>query len=270
MTVLPAYLNDIERYRSISALNQYLQFEPNIHIISSNIDVASLLCLLAGIDMPDTLRFDLPRHFISRDTYQRALHIVNNKDAMMNKLRVPLLGVVWFVLSQSQKAFKKLTKILIEKYMQMRDGEWPAGVSQQRARRGGPHALAVKQELLDIKNSMYMVIQPADDTKICPCEANHYGLVCSLCKSFAHDGICKHVLAVTHVKMGEEVGAKDPMVNLKLLTMQLSHRKPTGRPAAATPALVPQPRSRPSGGEPDSSDDEQHLLTTAIHNGDYW
>jgi len=59
----------------------------------------------------------------------------------------------------------------------MRDGEWPAGVSQQKARRGGHHALAVKQELLDIKNSMYMVIQPADDTKICPCEANHYGLV---------------------------------------------------------------------------------------------
>ena len=114
--------------------------------------------------------------------------------------------------------------------------------------------MAVKKELLDIKNSMYMVIQPAD-TKICPCEANYYGLACSLCKSFAHDGICKHVLGVTHVKMGEQVGAKEPMVNLKLLNITLSRqKKPAGRPAAATPALVPQPRRR---GEPDSSDEER-------------
>jgi len=219
--------------------------------------------------MPTQLRFDLPTSFISKETYKKALHIVTNQETMMVKQRKPSLGVVWFVLSQSQSVHKRLTPILISKYLDVRDGKWPTDGMQSQARRSVEQANVVRRKLLDIKNSMYMVIQPADDTPVCSCEANHYKLVCSLCKSFAHDGICKHVLAVTHVKMGEEVGAKNPMVNLKLLTRKLSVQRGSsdGRPTAPTPALVPQPRRQVTSCEADSSDDEQELLAS-IQRGD--
>ena len=54
------------------------------------------------------------------------------------------------------------------------------------------------EDVLSIKNSMYLV--EYGGAELClECEANPYHLVCRVCKGFAHDGICKHVLAVTHI-----------------------------------------------------------------------
>jgi len=77
------------------------------------------------------------------------------------------------------------------------------------------------EQVLAIKNSMYKVEHGTPDL-VLQCDANPYHLVCRVCKSFAHDGICKHVLAVTHlIEAKKPEGERDQRLNLKILTKPL-------------------------------------------------
>ena len=77
------------------------------------------------------------------------------------------------------------------------------------------------EQVLAIKNSMYKVEHGTLDL-VLQCDANPYHLVCRVCKSFAHDGICKHVLAVTHlIEAKKPEGERDQRLNLKILTKPL-------------------------------------------------
>ena len=69
---------------------------------------------------------------------------------------------------------------------------WKGGVSE------GVTCVWCVHRRRKIKNSMYLV-EPVDPSLCIPCKANPYHLACRVCKAFAHDGICKHVLAVTHL-----------------------------------------------------------------------
>ena len=183
------------------------------------------------------LNFSIPMDFIAPETYKKALAIVENQQRTVKM--VPSPTPVYYVLSQSQGKFKALSGALISKFEQLRDGKVPAGVPKKNN----------KQALFDLKNSMYRV-EEVGQAAVCPCEANPYHLACRVCKSYAHDGICKHVLAITHIMMSTK-GDKDPRCNLKFMTKPLSVRKKASRPRLPTPALVHQPE------EADSSDDEE-------------
>ena len=124
--------------------------------------------------------------------------------------------------------------------------------------------LSTKQQLFNIKNSMYR-LKKTDGQFVCPCDANPYNIQCRVCKSFAHDGICKHCLALTHLLMADKSSDRDPTCNVRLMAMPMSRRKKqTHRLAKATAGLVPQPAD--AG---DSSDEEQDLAT-AILEGTEW
>ena len=82
------------------------------------------------------------------------------------------------------------------------------------------------QESLDVKNSMYRV-EPAQHESHClDCPANPNRWVCSACVSWAQNGICKHVLAVTHVLEAEKPAEEqDHRLNLKRLLLALPRVK---------------------------------------------
>ena len=47
------------------------------------------------------------------------------------------------------------------------------------------------------------------------CTANPHGLTCRGCKTFSHDGMCPHVLAVTHVmEQLKDEGERDGSLDL--------------------------------------------------------
>ena len=78
------------------------------------------------------------------------------------------------------------------------------------------------EQVLAIKNSMYKVEQVKPPELCLPCEANPYSLACRVCKMYAHDGICKHVLAVTHIKEEEkDEPDRDPKLDLGVLCRSL-------------------------------------------------
>ena len=85
-----------------------------------------------------------------------------------------------------------------------------------------------------------------------------------VCTAFAHDGICKHCLALTHMLMARDDrrDERDPKCNIMLMSMRLSLRQKAGKPANATNGLVPQPQPADAGG--DSSDEEQDLATANL------
>lgn len=102
-------------------------------------------------------------------------------------------GTVWYVLSQSQSEFKKLSDTLISKYKTLQAGDRPANT-------------AGKWELLvPIMKSMYKVVQAGKHKdhplSECPsCEANPFKLICIWgCPMFNQCGCCSHTLTVGHV-----------------------------------------------------------------------
>jgi len=55
------------------------------------------------------------------------------------------------------------------------------------------------EKLNNLKNVMHKVDVAAEEHFYLPCTANRFKLTCRGCKCFSHCGMCKHVLAVTHM-----------------------------------------------------------------------
>jgi hypothetical protein len=162
---------------------------------------------------------------------------------------------VWYLLSQSQTVFKKISATLVAKYEQARRGEAPRGT-------GGKW-----EAVADICLSMYKVHEGSPKASL-ECDLNPFLLVCGKCKAFAHDGICKHVLAVTHEMMGAlPIESRSSENNLKYMLKSIGKRRKqtSGRPQRVTPALVP---SRHLENE-DSSDEEEEAMRR-IEDGEAW
>ena len=268
---------------------------------------------VAAILRPAALRFSVPAEWVSSDKYIRAYEIIKKKDKMIKMIRRPGEGPVYYILSQSQTAYKavacqhivyiskhtivyyvqtatyhtttfiqrridsilydiiakqEITAALISKYEELRAGTLPTGVSWgkkgKKGKKGTSSTLSTKQQLFNIKNSMYR-LKKTDGQFVCPCDANPYNIQCRVCKSFAHDGICKHCLALTHLLMADKSSDRDPTCNFRLMAMPMSRRKKAGRRVGATPGLVLQPPDA----RDDSSDEEQDLAT-AIMEGTEW
>ena len=179
------------------------------------------------------------------------------QDKFVKMIRRPGEGEVYYVLSQSQTVHKQLTMPLISKCEELRSGYWPTGIQMKTQ--------YSKKAVLAIKNSMYRVVR-STGKDVCPCDANPFKLACKVCKSFAHDGICKHVLAITHIIMHKDSALRDVKCNLRLLSKPLSHDKAKHRLRAPTCALVRQPKDK---GAADSSDDEVDTAM-AIMEGKEW
>ena len=140
---------------------------------------------------------------------------------------------------------QELTWQLISKYEELRTGQWPTGVRKhvraKKATKGAKATLSSKQELFAIKNSMYRLKETEEhDALVCPCPANPFNIQCRVCTSFAHDGICKHCLALTHMLMARDdrKDERDPKCNIRLMSMRLSQRQKAGQPAKATNPLL--------------------------------
>ena len=75
----------------------------------------------------------------------------------------------------------------------------------------------------NLKNAMHKVEVATEEHFFLTCAANPYKLICRGCKCFSHCGMCKHVLAVTHVlehlKAEEE---RDEMLDLHKLMCTLN------------------------------------------------
>ena len=165
---------------------------------------------------------------------------------------------------------------MISKYEELRAGQWPTGVRKhvraKKAAKGSKATLSSKQELFAIKNSMYRLKETEErEALVCPCPANPFNIQCRVCTAFAHDGICKHCLALTHMLMARDDrrDERDPKCNIRLMAMRLSVGKRACAPTKATKALVPQPQPQPADAGGDSSDEEQDLAT-AILDGQAW
>ena len=100
---------------------------------------------------------------------------------------------------------------------------------------------------MEIKKSMYEV-DFVEEMECLPCEANPFFLACRVCKTFAHDGVCKHVLVVTHELMGQkEVDEQDTFCNLRWMAAGLYDKKKAARmagPKRQRRALERQPQPR--------------------------
>ena len=169
---------------------------------------------------------------------------------------------------ESYRCIQEITWPLISKYEELRTGKWPTGVKQhvraKKATKGAKGTLSSKQELFAIKNSMYRLKETEEaEALVCPCEANPFNIQCRVCTAFAHDGICKHCLALTHLLMARDdrKDERDPKCNIRLMAMPLSRRKKAAhRIAPATLGLLPQPADQGD----DSSDEEQGTATAIL------
>ena len=102
-----------------------------------------------------------------------------------------------------------------------------------------------KESMFALKNAMYHVkkaeVLKDGRTPTCTkCEVNKENFVCYGCKTFAHDGICPHVLAVTHIDM--RTSTRDEQVlssNVAYMTKSIGGKRNRGRINPATKALEP-------------------------------
>ena len=66
-----------------------------------------------------------------------------------------------------------------------------------------------------MKNVCHKVMFAKQEHFFLECEANPYGLICRGCPTFSHDGMCPHVMAVTHVMEQEkDEGDRDDSLDL--------------------------------------------------------
>ena len=100
------------------------------------------------------------------------------------------------------------------RYEELRTGQWTTQGSAQEQ----------LDECLCVKKSMYKV-EPGNCLE---CPANPYNLVCKVCKIFAHDGICKHVLAITHIiEAAKKEGDRNLEFSVNRSTRSLVEKKDT-------------------------------------------
>jgi hypothetical protein len=220
--------------------------------------IEPLYCLdthwLAAALNPEKLNFKVHTAWVSTEMKRKAKVYLDTAQHSMLKQIVDG-DEVWYLLSQSQTVFKKISATLVAKYEQARRGEVPRGT-------GGKW-----EAVADICLSMYKVHEGSPKASL-ECDLNPFLLVCGKCKAFAHDGICKHVLAVTHEMMGAlPIESRSSENNLKYMLKSIGKRrkKTSGRPQRVTPALVP---SRHLENE-DSSDEEEEAMRR-IEDGEAW
>jgi hypothetical protein len=76
---------------------------------------------------------------------------------------------------------------------------------------------------VDLKRCMHRVEVAMHGQSFLKCDANPHGLLCRGCKGFAHDGICEHVLAITHIMEQEKpADSRDEKLNLNLSMVPLT------------------------------------------------
>lgn len=99
----------------------------------------------------------------------------------------------YYVLSQSQTRYTRISAALVSKYEALRRGE-------------KPHATAGKFSLcVEIMNALHKVEErEANDPEIAPNEMNPLFLKCNICKAFAMLGVCSHTLTVTHMLLSDK------------------------------------------------------------------
>lgn len=135
--------------------------------------------------------------------------------------------------------------------------------------------------LCEIMNSMYFVHHVHRD-KCVKCEANPYHLACSVCHMYAHDGICHHVLAVTHIIMSQKpIAQRIHLCDLEYLCMSIGkkHQKGDGSKGAMPKALERDGEKKKTGNKrrraykgrpsqlvlnPDSSEEEEAVAALAL------
>ena len=89
------------------------------------------------------------------------------------------------------------------------------------------------EETVKVKTSMYKVEAASDPTHLYESAANPNRLVCG-CKTWRHDSICKHVLAVNHfIEAKKPVEERDSACDLDLLQTELydvsAHKRIKGK-----------------------------------------
>lgn len=176
--------------------------------------------------MANKLNLELPREWIAGETFQRALIIVKAQGTMVRCVPAYEGGpLIYYVLSQSpDNKYKRLDDHIVKKYASLRRGE----VSRKSFK-----------ALCDVMNSMYMVHHVHLD-KCVKCEANPFHLACSVCHEYAHDGICHHVLAITHIILSKKpVAQRVHLCDLEYLCSSIGkrHQKSDGPKGAMPKAL---------------------------------
>jgi hypothetical protein len=162
--------------------------------------------------------------------------------------------VTYYVLSQTAETYNIISQSLVEDYKSLRRGE---RLGKKGTKKGG------FEYATGVGLSMYAVMHVAP-IRVMKCEANPFNLCCSHCTGFDHDGICSHVLAITHIIMSEKPRAKrDHLCNLEYLlsTTGSTKKKKTGRfgdgsqhPMLARPKALDKPAEKQK---------EQKEMTTA-------
>ena len=174
-----------------------------------------------------------------RKAYQ---YVLKEKDTVHIVKNAAGVVVCYYLLSQTQTVFKKISASLVAKYEAACTGFIPAGTGCKW------------EKILPICASMYKVeVVASDGRQVLECELNPYNLACQLCKGFAHDGICKHVLAVTHLIMRSRPALEQKSANkLRYMCLTVGKKRTQAR-VAKTPALQPSRHL-------DSSDEEEEEL----------
>ena len=174
-------------------------------------------------------------------------YVVKEKDTVHVVKNAAGVVVSYYLLSQTQTVFKKISASLVARYEAACTGYVPAGT-------GGKW-----EKILPICTSMYKVeVVASDGRKVLESELNPYKLACQMCKGFAHDGICKHVLAVTHLIMRTRPALEQKTANnLRYMCLTLGKKRKQAR-VAKTPALQPSRHL-------DSSDEEEEELCRIEH-----
>ena len=170
-------------------------------------------------------------------------YVLKEKDTVHIVKNAAGVVVCYYLLSQTQTTFnKKISATLVSKYEAACQGCVPAGT-------GGKW-----EKILPICTSMYKVeVVASDGRHVLECDLNPYKLACQMCKGFAHDGICKHVLAVTHFIMRTRPALERKSANnLRYLCLTVGKERKQAR-VAKTPALQPSRHL-------DSSDEEEEEL----------
>ena len=145
--------------------------------------------------------------------------------------------MTYYVLSQSSdNKYKVITEELTHKYKALKRGEKPG--------RGKQRDFAA---VTAVGLSMYAVFH-GPPHRVIKCKANPYNLVCSHCPGYDHDGICSHVLAISHIIMSKKPRAEqEHLCNLEYLCEEIAgaKKKQIMKGAGNTRAKMPKALEKP-------------------------
>ena len=102
-------------------------------------------------------------------------------------------------------ALAPCTCLVPARYERLHSGELPKGSKKNRN----------WDKLNAMKNVLHKVMVAKQEHFFLECTANPFGLTCRGCPTFSHDGMCPHVMAVTHVMEQEkDEGDRDDSLDL--------------------------------------------------------